>query len=102
LLDLLARGKIYIKLSASYRSPMKDAQALHAVSQRLLATRPDRLLWASDWPHTNREPGRSPHEVSCYRDIKAESLQHELWQWLPTPEARQQVLIDNPNQLYRF
>lgn len=102
LLDLLARGKIYIKLSASYRSPIKDAQALHAVSQRLLATRPDRLLWASDWPHTNREPGHSPHEVSCYRDIKAESLQHELWQWLPTPEARQQVLIDNPNQLYRF
>ena len=28
LLDLLARGKIYIKLSASYRSPIKDAQAL--------------------------------------------------------------------------
>lgn len=102
LLDLLAQGKIYIKLSASYRSPMNDAQALHAVSQRLLATRPDRLLWATDWPHTNREPGRDPHEVSGYHNIKAESLQHELWQWLPTPEARQQVLVNNPNQLYRF
>lgn len=102
LLDLLVQGKIYIKLSASYRSPMNDAQALQAVSQRLLAIRPDRLLWASDWPHTNREPGRGPHEVSCYRDITTESLQHELWQWLPTPEARQQVLVNNPNQLYRF
>ena len=102
LLDLLAQGQIYIKLSASYRSPIQDAQALQAVSQRLLNTRPDRLLWASDWPHTNREPGRDAHEVSAYRNIQAESLQQECRQWLPTADARQQVLVDNPHLLYRF
>jgi len=101
-LDLLAQGQIYIKLSGSYRSPLKDAQALVMLSQRLLATRPDRLLWASDWPHTNREPGRSPHEVSRYRDINADTLRHERGQWLPTAAVQQQVLIDNPQQLYRF
>ena len=101
-LGLLAQGQIYIKLSGSYRSPLKDAQALVMLSQRLLATRPDRLLWASDWPHTNREPGRSPHEVSRYRDISADTLRHERGQWLPTAAVQQQVLVDNPQQLYRF
>lgn len=102
LLRLLERGKIYIKLSASYRSPIQDASTLLALSQRLLATRPDRLLWASDWPHTNREPGKSPHEVSRYRAITAESILHERMQWLPNTEVQHQVLVDNPNQLYRF
>ena len=102
LLHLLEKGKIYIKLSASYRSPIQDASTLLALSQRLLTTRPDRLLWASDWPHTNREPGKSPHEVSRYRAITAESLEHERMQWLPNTDVQQQVLVDNPSQLYRF
>ena len=102
LLHLLAQGKIYIKLSASYRSPIQEASALLALSQRLLAIRPDRLLWASDWPHTNRELGKGPHDMSRYRAITAESLQNERQQWLPTSEAQQRVLIDNPSQLYRF
>jgi predicted TIM-barrel fold metal-dependent hydrolase len=102
LLQLLEAGRIYIKLSASYRSPIQDASALLALSQRLLAIRPDRLLWASDWPHTNREPGKGPHEVSRYRAIGADSLRHERKQWLPNTQLQQQVLVDNPNRLYRF
>jgi predicted TIM-barrel fold metal-dependent hydrolase len=102
LLHLLEQGKIYIKLSASYRSPIQDASTLLALSQRLLATRPDRLLWASDWPHTSREPGKGPHEVSRYRAITADALVHERMQWLPNTEVQQRVLVDNPNQLYRF
>jgi predicted TIM-barrel fold metal-dependent hydrolase len=102
LLQLLEVGRIYIKLSASYRSSIQDASALLALSQRLLATRPDRLLWASDWPHTNREPGKGPHEVSRYRAITPDALVHERMQWLPNTEVQQQVLVDNPNQLYRF
>lgn len=102
LLNLLEQGHLYIKLSASYRSPLQDAAAHIAVSQRLLATRPDRLLWASDWPHTNREPGRHAHEVSRYRDIASEALRLERTAWLPSPRMQQQVLVDNPQQLYRF
>jgi predicted TIM-barrel fold metal-dependent hydrolase len=102
LLYLLELGKIYIKLSASYRSPIQDALALQTLSHRLLATRVDRLLWASDWPHTNREPGKGRHEVSRYRAITSESLTDEREHWLANTEVQQQVLIDNPSQLYRF
>ena len=102
LLRLLELGHIYIKLSGSYRTPLQDAAAHIAVSQRLLISRPDRLLWASDWPHTNREAGRQAHEVSRYRDIGAHALRLERDAWLPTPALQQQVLVDNPQQLYRF
>ena len=102
LLSLLEAGHIFIKLSASYRSPIKDAKSLNKLSNRLLTTRADRLLWASDWPHTNREPGRGPFEVSRYRNISATQLLEERSHWLPTQDALQQVLVDNPAQLYRF
>lgn len=102
LLRLLELGHIYIKLSGSYRTPLPDAPAHIAVSRRLLATRPDRLLWASDWPHTNREPGRHAHAVSRYRDIASEALLQERESWLTTGELQHQVLVDNPQQLYRF
>jgi predicted TIM-barrel fold metal-dependent hydrolase len=95
-------GHIYIKLSGSYRTPLPDAPAHIAVSRRLLASRPDRLLWASDWPHTNREPGRHAHEVSRYRDIASKALLQERESWLTTSAIQHQVLLDNPQQLYRF
>jgi predicted TIM-barrel fold metal-dependent hydrolase len=100
--DVLEQGQIYIKLSGSYRTPLKSEAAHLAVAQRLLALRPDRLLWGSDWPHTNREPGRQAHEVSRYRDISPQTLSHERSLWLPTAPLQQQVLVDNPQRLYRF
>lgn len=99
--DKLARGEVYIKLSASYRVPL-EAAALEALAQQWLQLRPDRLLWASDWPHTNREPGRHRLEVSAYRPIAAQQLVQERERWLAGPEARRQVLVDNPSRLYGF
>ncbi len=99
--DKLARGEVYIKLSASYRVPLA-ASELEALAQHWLQLRPDRLLWASDWPHTNREPGRHRLEVSAYRAIAAQQLVQEREGWLASPEARRQVLVDNPSRLYGF
>lgn len=100
-LALLEAGPLYIKLSASYRVPLPAAQ-LQAVATQLLATRPDRLLWASDWPHTHREPGRDRLEVSRYRDIAPQALREERVRWMGEAEVADQVLVRNPQQLYRF
>ena len=101
LLRAFDSGSLYVKLSGSYRVPLRDPDALHAVVTRLLHLRSDRLLWASDWPHTNRAPGVAPTEESPYRPISAASLVAERTRWLPSPWA-QQVLVDNPARLYRF
>jgi predicted TIM-barrel fold metal-dependent hydrolase len=60
------------------------------------------MLWGSDWPHTNREAGKSAHQVSRYRDIPSEMLVNSIQQWLSTQELQKQVLVDNPAGLYGF
>jgi len=102
MLRLFEAGHIYIKLSASYRLPNFETQKLNQLAHHLLQVRPDRLLWASDWPHTNREPGLDAHSVSPYRNIEAAQLVDERHGWLLTPELKLGVLMDNPARLYRF
>lgn len=97
--ERLARGEVYIKLSASYRVPLQAPQ-LQALVQAWLALRPDRLLWASDWPHTQREPGRDRLQLSAYRSMAPQALQAERERWLPSPDLRRLVLRDNPERLY--
>lgn len=102
ILELLATGKIYIKLSASYRLPNFETEKLKELAHHLLHIRPDRLLWASDWPHTNREPGVDAHSVSRYRSIDFENLKSERLDWLDSQDTQELILIKNPTLLYRF
>jgi predicted TIM-barrel fold metal-dependent hydrolase len=105
LLRLLAAGHIYIKLSASYRVPIVEANALCGVAQRLLVTNPDRLLWGSDWPHTAREAGRGAFEISRFREIAPAAMRYERLSWLNPLGAQdwqQRVLVANPARLYGF
>lgn len=103
LLRLLEGGNVYVKLSAPYRiaqaEPVVSAVEL---ARRFLRANPERILWGSDWPHTNREEGKASHEVSRYRDFSSESLLDSIERWLPAPELRQLVLVDNPARIYGF
>lgn len=102
LLQLLTERHVYIKLSASYRVQTLNAHDLQKVVHRLLQLQPERLLWGSDWPHTNRELGVHHHTVSRYRSILPAQLINERAQWLKTPELQHQVLVANPARLYHF
>lgn len=101
-LDLLAEGHIYIKLSASYRLPTFETNKLKELAHQLLHLRSDRILWASDWPHTNREPGVDALSVSRYRQISSEHLKLERSDWFINHDHAKRGLIDNPSQLYGF
>ena len=56
---------------------------------RLVETRPDRLLWGSNWPHA--VPGPTPDDGDLVDFIPAA---------IPDPAHRQAVLVDNPARLY--
>jgi len=106
-LALLGDGQAYIKLSGAYRvcrDAADPAQAgrLAALAQAIVRRNPERVLWASDWPHTNREPGKRADEVSAYRAVPAQRLRDALDAWLPQAAERQQVLAVNPATLYGF
>jgi predicted TIM-barrel fold metal-dependent hydrolase len=103
--ELLAGGKVWLKLSAPYRLPpvgFANAQAVELLAQNLLNANIERIVWGSDWPHTQREKGKLPIEESAYRAIASSTLLDQLHHWLPTEVLRQAVLFDNPARLYRF
>jgi len=103
-LGLLASGAAYVKLSAPYRVDPSGQQAgaVAALAAALLDSNPDRVLWASDWPHTNREPGKAASEVSAYRRVSGHQLAAGIAAWLPEAGLRARVLADNPARLYGF
>jgi predicted TIM-barrel fold metal-dependent hydrolase len=69
--------------------PYRDAIPLvHA----LVAAKPDRLVWASDWPHANHE-GEMPNSTDLF-DL--------LLDWVPDEATRNRILVDNPAKLYGF
>jgi predicted TIM-barrel fold metal-dependent hydrolase len=104
-LSLVRSGSAYVKLSAPYRiqpSHTPNPDAVPLIAARFLQANPERVLWGSDWPHTNREPGKTAHQLSAYRHIEPTTLLEEIHTWLPTAALRNQVLVDNPARLYGF
>jgi len=87
-------GRVWVKLSGAYRIGSGEAgrqTALQAAERLRGAFGARRLLWGSDWPHTQFETQASPAEAR--RDLDA---------WVPDPAERRIVLAETPAELFRF
>ncbi len=96
LLRLLENGKTWVKISAPYLQSTAGPPTYDDVGDKvraLAAVRPDRLVWAANWPHPNFPPDGKPEEADCL-DVLAD--------WLPDAAIRNAVLADNPAKLYDF
>ena len=94
LLDLLrhGEGRCWIKLTGVYRMSVAPGFADAAPHARaLIETAPDRIIWGSDYPH-----------LSFADKVGSVELFNLLGQWAPTDAARKQILVDNPQRLFRF
>ena len=53
LISLIRQGNTYIKVSAPYRlTKDRHMRDLKAMAREFLSTAPDRVIYATDWPHT--------------------------------------------------
>ena len=98
LLELLAGGRAWLKLSGGYLvSALGSSEdpALHALARSFIDAAPDRLLWGSDWPHASASAGLHPLPDDAHQ-IDA------LAQWAGDAHTLQQVLVHNPERLYGF
>lgn len=94
LLRLLDGGRCWVKLSAPYESSRRDAPDyvdVAPLARALVASHPERCLWASNWPH----PGRAPTPSDAL-------MLDQLLAWADDDATRQRILADNPAALYGF
>jgi len=94
LLTLVDDGRCWVKLSAPYESSVDGAPvypAVAALAHALVSHAPERLLWATNWPHPGQADPLAPGELLQLRD-----------EWLPSDSLRRQILVDNPADLYDF
>lgn len=104
--ELVARGNAYVKLSAPYRASRSAPhfEDVTEFAQALVQARPDRLVWASDWPHTGSSGNRSGRldQIEPFRKEDAGRALDQLAGWAGTPALLQRILVDNPARLYGF
>lgn len=94
-LELVVEGNLWVKLSAPYRLCRREPDGYAALAPyvaALIACRTDRLLWASDWPHTE------------LFEAMPDDLDPALLLGLDRADAdtRRRICIDNPATLYGF
>ncbi len=91
--DWLSQGGCWVKLSGGYRiSALAPYLDVIPIVRELVAARPDRMLWGSDWPHV---------EVKGPMPATADQLDY-LLDWIPDVAVRSRVLVENPGVFYGF
>jgi len=94
---LLAAGRsrrVWVKISGAYRNGANgrgEAIAQAAMPRLKDALGLDRLVWGSDWPHTQFESQINYDKMWAFAGVL-----------LPSAADRKQVLVDTPAQLFRF
>ena len=95
LLELGRRGQLWLKVSGIYRLAGTPAQNLEFARQAMPLLQQSfglsRLVWGSDWPHTQHESSIGYASVIEQRQALGCSAQVE-----------QALLIDTPRQLFGF
>lgn len=92
--ELLGRGNFWVMLSLVEKTskaghPWDDVVP---IARTLIEAAPDRVVWASDWPHPV-SANKPPHEGQ---------LMDFLFRCTADDAERQKILVDNPAKLFGF
>ena len=104
---LLKKGNFWVKLSAPYRcSEMYPAfQDIKTLVQALVSANPDRILYGSDFPHTQpfhrRPTGLKGTDIETYVNFDDAGYLRSLKSWL-SDENWQKIMVKNPRIFFDF
>ena len=96
LMRLVETGRCYVKISAPYETSKTGGPAYEdvgALAKALIRAAPDRMLWASNWPHPQAAKFGYPDDAN---------LLDVLLDWAPDTADIRKILVDNPARLYGF
>ncbi len=94
LLDLLrhGEGRCWVKLTGVYRMSVAPGFAdVAPMARALIEATPDRIIWGSDFPH-----------LSFADRVGSVELFNLLGRWASDEAMRRKILVENPQQLFRF
>ena len=94
--DLLGEKHVWLKISG-YRPAAFARRALpgcRADGQALIARAPERIIWGTDWPHSNIfKHGEVPNDGD---------LMNIMMDFAPDEAVRKKILVENPARLFGF
>jgi 2-pyrone-4,6-dicarboxylate lactonase len=102
LLDLLKTNHVWVKVSGADKICNTKVMSYFGVpfvevipfAGAVIAAAPDRIIWGTDWPHSNNfAPGHTPNDGDLLDLLAA---------FAPDEQARKKILVDNPAMLYGF
>jgi 2-pyrone-4,6-dicarboxylate lactonase len=102
LLDLLRLKQVWVKVSGADKICNTAVHSYFGLpfvevipfSRAVIAARPDRIIWGTDWPHSNNfTPGHTPNDGDLVDLLAA---------FAPDEQTRKKILVDNPAALYGF
>ena len=101
LLRWVETGCCWVKLSAPYRHSKQNPPYadIAPYAKKLIAAAPERMVWASDWPHS---AVFTPDTVGKKRLPNCGELADLLADWAPDEKVRHKILVENPAKLYGF
>jgi len=93
---LIDGGRCWVKLSGAYmmsKSGPPHYSDIGVLAKALVRHAPERLVWASNWPHPSERGGALPDDAGLL-DLLAE--------WAQDAAVRDRILSANPARLYGF
>jgi len=102
LLDLMKEQHVWVKVSGADKICNTNVHSYFGLpffevipfAQAVIAAAPDRVIWGTDWPHSNNfAPGHTPNDGDLVDLLAA---------FAPDEEVTRKILVDNPAVLYGF
>jgi predicted TIM-barrel fold metal-dependent hydrolase len=102
LLDLLKLEHVWVKVSGADKICNSKVHSYFGLpfvevipyAQAVIATAPKRVIWGTDWPHSNNfAPGHTPNDGDLVDLLAA---------FAPDEAVRSKILVDNPAALFGF
>jgi predicted TIM-barrel fold metal-dependent hydrolase len=102
LLELIKLKHVWTKVSGADKICETMVHSYHGLpfvevipyAQAVIAAAPDRVIWGTDWPHSNNfAPGHTPNDGDLVDLLAA---------FAPDEGIRKKILVDNPAVLYGF
>lgn len=102
LLDFLKDERFWVKLTGADKISRTDSRSDKGLfytdvvpfARALIEAAPDRVIWGTDWPHSNIfVPGKTPNDGD---------LLDLLSEFAPDESVRHKILVENPSRLYGF